>query len=299
MTIVYLNGEFIQQEQATVSIMDRGFLFGDGVYESLPVYQGHIFGLKQHLERLDQGLSAIKMAPPLAHRQWEDVLHELLVLNGKQHCDQSIYVQVTRGSAPVRNHAFPEEIKPTILALCMPPKDISQETLHRGFSAITLEDRRRQDCNIKALNLLPNILAYQQAHEANSAEAIFIRNGEALEGTSSNLFIVKNDTIYTPPVSPNILAGVTRELILHLAKENNLSCEEKSVKEKMLLSADEIWLTGSLKAIYPIVKLNDNLVGNGQVGPMWFTITNLYANMVNAAKNNTDTKQFEQPEDRL
>lgn len=294
MTIVYLNGEFIQQEKATVSIMDRGFLFGDGVYESIPVYQGHILGLTQHLTRLAHSLAAIKVPAPLTAEQWQGVLHELLALNEKQHADQSLYLQVTRGAAPVRHHAFPAEIKPTVLAICMPPKDISATTLRRGFAAITLEDKRRKDCHIKTINLLPNVLAYQQAQESNCIEAILIRNGEALEGTSSNLFIVKNGTLYTPPLGPQILAGVTREIILQLANQNNIPCKEKTIKEKMLFSADEIWLTGSLKEIYPIIKLNNNLVGNGQVGPLWLTMQDLYQQM-----KSIDIQKLAQPEDRI
>lgn len=299
MAIIYLNGKFIQQEKAAISIMDRGFLFGDGVYESIPVYQGRILGLKQHLERLERSLAAIKITLPLTSDQWENVLGKLLTLNENQNADQSLYLQVTRGPAPVRNHAFPKEIKPTVLAICMPPKNTPEEALHSGFSAITVEDRRHQDCYIKTINLLPNVLAYQQAQEENCVEAIFIRNGKALEGTSSNLFIVKNNTIYTPPISPNILAGVTREWILQLAKQNKIPCEEKSVKEKMLFSADEIWLTASLKEIYPIIKLNNIPIGNGKVGPMWFTIKDLYEKMKDVDKKNMDIQKLEQPEDQI
>ena len=276
MSIVYLNGKFIQQEQATVSIMDRGFLFGDGVYEVIPVYQGHMLGIKQHLARLDRSLAAIKIAPPLSTEQWEGVLNELLTLNNKQNEDQSFYIQVTRGAQNIRHHAIPTDITPTLLALTFPPNNTAPDVLDTGLSAITLKDRRRHDCYIKAINLLPNVLAYDQAKTANSAEAILIRDGNALEGTSSNLFIVKNNTIQTPPISPHILAGITRELLLQITQENNISCEEVTITEEMSYNADEIWLTGSLKEIYPIVKLNDKPVGNGKVGPMWHTIKKLY-----------------------
>src|SRR3990167_2523843 len=210
MNIVYLNGKFIPQEQATVSITDRGFLFGDGVYESIPVYEGHIFSLKQHLDRLKRSLAAIKMTPPLSDEEWHRVLHQLLEKNNKKNTDQSFYIQITRGSHPERNHAIPKNIPPTVMALCLPPKNTPRDRLAAGLSAITLEDRRRKDCYVKAINLLPNILAYEEAHQAGSAEAILIRNGEALEGTSSNLFIVKDGVIQTPPLSHQILAGVTR-----------------------------------------------------------------------------------------
>ena len=292
MGIVYLNGQFIPQENATVSIMDRGFLFGDGVYEAIPVYQGQMLALQQHLTRLKLSLAAIKIAPPLSDTQWENVLRELLAHNNKQNDDQSIYIQVTRGAEDVRSHAIPDEITPTLLALCYPPKKMALARLNEGLSAITLEDRRRHDCYIKAINLLPNILAYHQAQTAHSAEAILIRDGEALEGTSSNLFIVKDNTIQTPPISPKILAGVTRELILQLARENNIAHKEAAITEKMLWDADEIWLTGSLKEIYPIVTLNDKPIGNGKVGPLWHTVKALYEKFKTCVK----TPPSEQPE---
>ena len=298
MTIVYLNGQFIQEEKATISILDRGFLFGDGVYEAIPVYQGHLFGLQQHLNRLEISLAAIKIPSPLPSEEWEDILHELLVLNQTQHADQGLYLQITRGFQPVRNHAFPDMISPTVLAMCIPPKNTPLEVLHAGFSAITVEDKRRKECFIKATSLLPNILAYQEAHKSHHAEAIFIRNGEALEGTSSNLFIVKNGIIYTPPTTPFILAGVTRELLLQLAKENKVPYEEKSITENMLFNADEIWLTGSLKEIYPIVHLNNKPVGNNKVGPMWFTMKALYEKLKASGKS-ANIRKTQQPENRV
>ncbi len=301
MSIVYLNGQFIQQEKATVSILDRGFLFGDGVYEAIPVYQGYIFGLHPHLDRLAESLSAIKMRPPLSPQQWEDVLYELLVLNGKQKSDQSIYVQVTRGAQPVRNHSIPADIEPTVFALCFPPKNKSIEALSCGFSAITTEDPRRTDCHIKAVCLLPNVLAFHNAEQAGCNEVIFIRNGKALEGSSSNLFIVKNNVIKTPPLGIHILSGVTRSIILALAKENQHACEEVDISEKMLREADEIWLTGSFKEIHPITKLDGKSVGTGRVGAAWQRMIQWYHGYRDALAraHEHESKNVEQPEDRL
>lgn len=284
MNIVYLNGKFIPQEDAKISITDRGFLFGDGVYESIPVYEGRIFSLKQHLKRLQCSLEAIKMSPPLSDDKWSEILYKLLSLNDKKNTDQSLYIQITRGPQPERNHAIPVIIQPTIMALCLPPKRTPQEKLLAGLSAITVEDRRRQDCYVKSINLLPNVLAYDQAQLSGSVEAILIRNGEALEGTSSNLFIVKNGILQTPPLSPQILAGITRELILQWAKQLGVPYEEISISEKMLYGADEIWLTGSLKEIYPIVRLNDKLIGGGKVGPLWHKMKGLYEKIKVAEK---------------
>jgi D-alanine transaminase len=285
MSIVYLNGQFVAQENASVSILDRGFLFGDGIYEVIPVYAGHIFSLHEHLIRLQRSLQAIKMISPLTDEQWSNILHELLVLNNKQQGDQCIYIQITRGAESNRNHLIPTDIEPTVLAICLSPKHASYEELSQGFCAITLDDRRRYDCSIKSINLLPNVLAYQQAHDAGCAEAIFIRDQQALEGTSSNLFIVKNGVLQTPPLSPHILAGITRSFILDLAKQHQIPMEEIPITEKMLRAADEIWLTGSLKQIYPIITLDDKPVGTGKVGPLWHTIMHLYQNFIHNTVN--------------
>ncbi len=300
MSVVYLNGQFIQQEKANVSILDRGFLFGDGVYEAIPVYQGYIFGFNEHIDRLAESLTAIKMKPPLSHAQWEDVLYELLALNGKQNDDQSIYMQVTRGAQAMRNHSIAENIEPTVLAICMPPKAKSIQQLSHGFSAITVPDLRRFNCHIKAICLLPNLLALHEAENAECNEAIFIRNGKALEGTSSNLFIVKGGVIKTPPDGPNILSGVTRSIILALAAQNKIPHEEIDISEWMLQEADEIWLTGSLKEIHPILHLNHKPVGSGKAGPIWRRLIELYQNHKMALmREKVSKKTNRQSEDRL
>lgn len=285
MPIIYLNGKFIPQEEAKISVMDRGFLFGDGVYEVIPVYNGHMVGLQEHLDRLKHSLNMIQMLPPLSDQEWKSIFETLLEKNNKTTGIQSIYLQITRGPEETRRHVLPETYTPTIVAFLTPPRSRSREELEKGFSAITLDDTRRQDCHIKAINLLPNILLYEQARRVGAAEAILIRNGEALEGTSSNLFIVIDNTIVTPPLSPMILGGVTRELVISLAKENNIPIEEKTITEKMLYTASEVWVTGSSKEIFPITTLNQKPVGNGKVGPMWHKLFDLYESHKNAVKN--------------
>lgn len=276
MPIVYLNGNFIPQEEAKISIMDRGFLFGDGVYEVIPVYDSHMVGLQQHLDRLKHSLSMIHMTPPLTDEEWKTIFKNLLEKNNQTTGIQSIYLQVTRGPEDTRKHILPETYTPTILAFLIPPKTCSRADLDKGFSAITLDDTRRRDCNIKAITLLPNILLYEEARRAGAAEAILIRNGEAVEGTSSNLFIVHNEELITPPLSSYILGGVTRELIISLAKQHNIPFEEKIITEAMLYNANEIWMTGSSKEIFPIIKLNEKPVGEGKVGTLWSRMMDFY-----------------------
>lgn len=276
MPIIYLNGTFIPQEDAKVSVMDRGFLFGDGVYEVIPVYDSHMVGLQQHLNRLKHSLSMIHMRPPLTDDEWKEIFNKLLEKNNRTTGIQSIYLQVTRGPEETRQHVLPETYTPTVLAFLAPPRTRSREELNKGFSAITLDDTRRRDCCIKAITLLPNILLYEEARRAGAAEAILMRNGEAVEGTSSNLFIVHNEELITPPLNSYILGGVTRELIIALAKQHNIPFEEKVITEMMLHDANEIWMTGSTKEIFPIIKLNDQPVGEGKVGPVWNQMMNYY-----------------------
>lgn len=276
MGIVYLNGQFIPEESATISIMDRGFLFSDSVYEVVPVFSGKMLGFVEHMERLDRSLAAIEISPVFPLEKWREIFKTLLNKNeiARQNC--MIYLQVTRGADTVRNHLLSENIKPTVVAFISALKSPTPEKLREGFAAITHDDLRRRSCFIKGTALLPNILAYTKAQRDGAAEAILIRDDQALEGTTSNLFIVKNGVIVTPPVTETILAGVTRALIIRLAKENNLKIEEKPISKEALFSADEIWMTGSGKEVCPITKLDGKPVGSGRVGPICLTIMEYY-----------------------
>ncbi len=276
MPIVYLNGEYLPQKEAKVSVMDRGFLFGDGIYEIIPIYDGHMVGLDQHLRRLKRSLAAIHMTPPLTDEEWKTIFNELLKRNDKTSGTHTIYLQITRGPGETRSHELPKTYQPTVLAFCTAPRALPREELNKGFSAITLDDSRRRDCCIKAITLLPNILLYEEARKVGAVEAILIRNGQAMEGTSSNLFIVMEDELLTPPLSTHILGGVTRELILALAKENDIPSRETIITKDMLHHANEIWMTGSSKEIFPIVKLDDKPIGTGKVGPIWQRMMDYY-----------------------
>jgi len=261
-------------DQAKISVLDRGFLFGDGVYEVIPAYGGHLLRLSEHLQRLQNSLDGIRLKNPLQQNQWIETLQTLLEENEGE--DQSVYLHVSRGVAPKRDHAFPENSKPTIFIMVTELKAVSKETLQTGVSAITLDDIRWRACNIKATALLANALLRQQAKDKDAAEAILIRDGFATEGAASNVFIVLNNVLITPPKSPLLLPGITRDLILEQAEKNNMPCEERDITEAELNSANEIWLTSSTKEILPVIELDGEPVGNGKAGPIWESMIDIY-----------------------
>ncbi len=218
---VYLNGEFLPLSEAKISVLDRGFIFGDGVYEVIPCYGRLPFRLTEHLTRLQHSLDAIKLTNPLSPAGWKKLFLQLV-----ERCDaedQSLYLQITRGTAS-RDHGFPANTPPTIFAMSNPLKAPAPTLLERGASAITLDDIRWRYCHIKAISLLPNVLLRQQALEASADEAILLRDGEATEGAASNLFIVKDGTLVTPPKDNRLLPGITRDLVVELAQAAHIPC---------------------------------------------------------------------------
>lgn len=266
---VYLNGEYLLLSEAKVSVLDRGFLFGDGIYEVIPAYFAKLFCLEAHLQRLNNSLHAIRLSVSLTTQQWLEILQPLLVEGDAQY----IYLQITRGVADTRNHAFPEQYEPTIFAMCSAIVPFDREN---GVQAITLDDMRWQLCNIKATTLLANILLHQQAVDQSCAEAILIKNGYATEGAVSNVFAVIDDVLITPPNSNEILPGITRDVIIDLAKANGMSLRVESISEADLRSASEIWLTSSTREILPVITLDNQPVGDGQVGAVWLAMQNLF-----------------------
>jgi len=274
MSIVYLNGSTMPIEDATISVMDRGFLFGDGVYEVIPAYGGNLFRLQEHLQRLQNSLDGIHLKNPLSNQQWTDALNNIIQQNSGE--DQSVYLHVSRGGAAKRDHVFPDEIHPTVFIMSNELKQASRETLQQGVVCITLDDIRWHACHIKSTALLANTLLRQQAKEEGAVEAILIRDGVATEGAASNIFIVKKDVLITPPTSHLLLPGITRDLILELARENKLVCEERDISEEELRDASEIWMTSSTKEIVPVIELDGKPVGNGQYGPIWESMIDIY-----------------------
>lgn len=271
--IVYLNDEFIPAAQAKVSVLDRGFIFGDGVYEVIPVYGGRLFRLDAHLARLEDNLINIRIAPPNSREKWLDILGNLVKRNGGN--DLSVYLQITRGVAP-RDHGFPKKVAPTVFIMANPLSPVPEHLLAEGVSVITTPDFRWQNCHIKSIALLANILARQQALDVGASEAVFVRDGNVSEGAASNIFYVKNRTLFTPPKGPQLLPGITRDLVLELARANHVNTREQAVTVADLESADEIWLTSSTKEILPVTQLNERQVGNGKPGPLWARMLALY-----------------------
>lgn len=274
MPIVYLNGKFIPPEQAMVSVMDRGYLFGDGVYEVIPVYNGKAFRLDAHLKRLHNSLTAIRIREPMSTAEWQAMIEGLLERNPG--ADQYIYLQVTRGVAPKRDHAFDDSLVPAVFAMVNPIPPADPAVARDGIKTITLEDIRWHACNIKAITLLPNVLLRQQAIDAGAAEAILIRNGYATEGAASNLFIVKRGLLITPPKSAQLLPGITRDVILELAANHAVPYRETDISEADLRDADEVWMTSSTKEILPVTLLDDKAVGDGKPGAVYRRMSALY-----------------------
>ena len=270
---IYLNGAFLPPAQARVSVFDRGFVFGDGVYEVIPVFGGRLFRLPHHLARLGNSLREIRMTNPLPAAEWQRVFERLVEIQGGG--ELSIYLQITRGVAP-RDHAFPPNLVPTVFAYATPLKYPPAEQVECGIAAITAPDIRWLRCDIKAIALLPNAMLRSQALDAGAAEAILLRDGFMTEGAASNIFVVRGGYLVTPPKGPLILPGVTRDLVLELARAHDVPCAEAAVSEAALRTAEEIWMTSSTKEILAVTRLDGKPIGSGKPGPLHARLLALY-----------------------
>lgn len=274
---VYLNGDFMPLDEARISPLDRGFLFADGVYEMIPAYGGVLFRLDEHLQRLQRSLDAVRISNPMTDRAWQDMFEELITRNGAGNI--GIYLQITRGAATKRDHAFPEADTPATVfamtsAIAAPPANSPDTTA--GVAAISLDDTRWARCDIKSVSLLPNILLRQQAVDQGAQEAIMLRDGFVTEGAASNVFVVLDDIIVTPPKSHLILGGITRDLVLELCEQHGLPWAEREINETELGHASEIWVTSSTREVVPVVTLNRQPVGDGRPGPRWKALARYY-----------------------
>ncbi|MDY6994734.1 MAG: D-amino acid aminotransferase [Pseudomonadota bacterium] len=270
--IVYLNGEFLPLKQAQISVLDRGFLFADGVYEVIPVYKGRLFRLNEHLQRLTNSLHHIQLPNPLTKTQWIEILEKII----SQHADndQAVYLQVTRGTAK-REHQFPLAAQATVFVM----SEVTELGLaSAGVKAISCTDMRWQRCDIKSIALLGNVLSRQHAVAAGATEAILIRDGQVTEGAASNVFIVAEGIVKTPPQGPFILSGITRGLILELLQQAQLPYQETPISLTELRQAEEIWLTSSTREMLPVILLDEHPVGSGAPGPIWAQTWQLYQN---------------------
>lgn len=271
--LVYLNGDYLPLNEAKVSVLDRGFIFGDGIYEVIPAFAGKALRFEHHMQRLQNSLDAVRISNPLSNAKWQEIIDTLISAMGSQ--DQYIYLHITRGVAS-RDHRFPDNSEPTIFVMSNILHPVAPELLKNGISAITLDDIRWQYCNIKAIALLPNILLRQQAVERNAVEAILIRDGNMTEGAASNVFIVSNGVIKTPPKNNKLLPGITRDLVVELAHTYKMPVEEVSISEQEFLNADEIWLTSSTKEILSVTEINGQQVGQGKPGVVWHDMYQKY-----------------------
>lgn len=270
MGVGYLNGAFGPLHELRVSVLDRGFIFGDGVYEVVPVYGARLFRLEEHLARLENSLSAVAMGNPHPREEWSSLLAALVEHNGGG--DQAVYVQVTRGAAP-RNHAFPDDTPLTVFAMS---KLLAERLEPPPVGAVTRPDNRWGRCDIKSTALLANVLLRQQAVEVGASEALLLRDGQLTEGAASNVFVVREDFVVTPPKGPAILPGITRDLVIELAQAADLPCIEGRVSEAALRDAAEIWMTSSTMEVTPVVELDGVPVGSGHPGPVWKKMNGLF-----------------------
>ncbi|WP_018076969.1 D-amino acid aminotransferase [Thiobacillus denitrificans] len=269
----YLNGQFLPLAEAKIPVLDRGFVFGDGVYELVPVYSNKPFRLDDHLRRLQGSLDGIRLANPHGIDVWRDLILHLIEL--QDFADQSIYIQVTRGVAP-RDHAFPKGVPPTVFMFAQPLLTATPEQKAAGVCAVTAVDNRWLRCNIKAISLLANILLRQQAVDADCAETVMLRDGFLTEGAASNIFAVKDGVLLAPPPSNLMLTGITYDVVLELAAAHGIPREVRAIGEAEVRAADELWMSSSTKEIMAIVKLDGVPVGAGVPGPMARRMDALY-----------------------
>ena len=273
MGLVYLNGDYLPLEEARVPVLDRGFIFGDGVYEVIPVYDRRPFRLHEHLARLQRSLDGIRLDNPHTEAEWEARI--LRIVEAAEAEDQGVYLQVTRGPAP-RDHAFPKEIRQTVFIMASPLTTPPREAVEHGVGAVTAVDNRWLRCDIKSIALLPNVLLRQVAVDAGCAETVLIRDGFLTEGAASNIFVVKDGVILAPPKSNLMLPGITYDVVLEIAREESVPVEVRPVAEAEVRGADELWLTSSTKEVTAVTTLDGRPVGNGKPGPVFWRMHAAY-----------------------
>jgi len=264
--IVYLNGEFMALEHARIPVLDRGFIFGDGVYEVIPVYSRHPFRLPEHLARLQRSLDAVRLDPPLAEPEWTRLVHQLIERNAPE--DQAIYLQVTRGVAP-RDHALPANVPPTVFMMSNPLTTPSRKLVENGCAAVTATDFRWLRCDVKVTSLLANCLLRQRSVDAGADEVVMFRDGYLTEGSSSNVFAVKGGVLLAPPKNHLVLPGITYDVVLELAAANGVLVQAREIAEEEVRRADELWLSSSSKEVLAITSLDGHPVGAGKPGPVF------------------------------
>lgn len=273
--LVYLNGEYMPHEEARVPVDDRGFLFADGVYEVIRLYQGRPFLMAEHLRRMAHGLAELQIDLD-GLEDLASIASSLVEQNGLHAAEGIIYIQITRGTAP-RKHAFPDDGTPPTVYLAVRPLTLHPDAFfEKGVAAITVPDTRWTRCDLKTISLLPNVLANQQAKEAGAFEALFVRDGVVLEGSLSNLFGVYDGTLVTYPKCNYILPGITRDYVLEIAAELDIPAVEAPIFADRLHQADELFLSGTTTEIMPVNLVDGRPIGSGRPGPVTLKIQQVY-----------------------
>ncbi|QCZ93694.1 aminotransferase class IV [Salinimonas iocasae] len=281
MSIAFLNNEYLPLHEARISPMDRGFLFGDGIYEVIPTHEGKPVGLSAHFKRMADGLSAINIPNPFDAAQWQDIVTTLTQRNAAALDTPyiGIYLHVSRGVEPQRHHTYGNDIKPTVFgygfAMPSPPETRCEDV--KGLHVALNNDLRWQRCHIKSTSLLGNVMHYQQGIEEGKSETILInQNGEVTEAASCNVFAVINNQIVTPPLDHQLLPGITRQLVIDSLGKESVIVRERAITRQELLSAEEVWLTSSSKEITPVLSIDGHQIADGQPGKVWERCLNIY-----------------------
>lgn len=285
MITAYVDGAFLPLAEARVSPMDRGFLFGDGAYEVIPVYSRRAFRLDEHVARLGNTLAAMRLANPHGADEWKAIILEIVARNPWD--DQSVYLQVTRGADTRRNHAFPgPEVKPTVFLMSEPLVTPSAEQLATGIAAVSAADIRWLRCDLKTVSMLANCLLRQHAIDHGCMETVLFRDSFLTEGAASSIFVCKDGVLLVPPKSHLMLPGITYDVVLELARRHGMKHEVREVLEAEVRSADELWMTSSTKEVLPITALDGRPVGDGKPGPMGRQMYAWYQDFKNTVMRN-------------
>jgi len=271
--IAHFNGELMPLDRIHISPLDRGFIFGDGVYEVIPVYDGVPLRGREHFERLQRSMDEIRLENPHTVDEWLELARQLLAHHPG---NQSVYIQVTRGVPPKRDHVIPKGVAPTVFMMCQPLSTPSREAVENGVACVTSPDFRWEKCHIKSTSLLGNVLARQISADAGATETILIRDGFVTEASSSNVFVVRKGVVAAPPRDNLILLGITYDLLTRLADEGKVELEIRPVSEAELRAADEVWLSSSTKEVLAVTSIDGKPVGNGKPGPVFRRMHALY-----------------------
>lgn len=279
MTTAFLNGEYLPLEEARISPMDRGFLFGDGIYEVIPSYDGKMVGFGPHIQRMQDGLDAIEIRLGWDQGKWRELCDSLIEKNGGGNL--GIYLHVTRGADSKRHHAYPEGVEPTVFgyAFEIPPPPVPDREHIHPYTCATGHDMRWDRCNIKSISLLGNVMHFQQGHSKGDAEILlYNENNQLTECGACNAYIVKNGVVATPPLDNQILPGITRQLLLSVLRaDGSIPVEERVITMDEVRDADEVWISSSSKEVVPVVQLDGKPVGDGKPGPVWEKAARLYS----------------------